>query len=120
MLTLSGPIFTYGLYYFDIFSDFFFMITLFMNCHYYYGLTSLSIICLSYTTTAIFVKFKFNIEFQKSLCYPLKQKSLRNQRLYDPDLSGGPKAKSRIYEVQKSISSSIQVFMKCKKLFQTV
>ena len=80
MLTLSGPIFTYGLYYFDIFSDFFFMITLFMNCHYYYGLTSLSIICLSYATTAIFVKLKFNIELKKSLGYPLKHsQNLLNQ-----------------------------------------
>ena len=71
VLTLSGPIFTYGLYYFDIFSDFFFMITLFMNCHKYYGITSLTIICLSYATTAVFIKFRFNIEFKKSLCYPL-------------------------------------------------
>ena len=80
MLTLSGPIFTYGLYYFDIFSDFFFMITLFMNCHKYYGIISLSIICVSYATTSIFVKFKFNIEFKKSLCYPLKHsQNLLNQ-----------------------------------------
>ena len=61
-LTLSGPIFTYGLYYFDIFSDFSLMITLFTNCHKYYGIMSLSIICVSYATTAVFVKFKFNIE----------------------------------------------------------
>ena len=72
LLTLSGPIFTYGLYYIDIFSDLLFMITLFINCHKYYGITSLSIICVSYATTSVFVKFKFNIEFKKSLRYPLK------------------------------------------------
>ena len=71
VLTLSGPIFTYGLYYFDIFSDFFFTITLFMNCHKYYGITSLTIICLSFATTAVFMKFRFNIGLKKSLCYPL-------------------------------------------------
>ena len=48
------------------------MIMLFTNCHKYYGITSLSIICVSYATTAAFVKFKFNIEFKKSLCFPLK------------------------------------------------
>ena len=70
-LTLSGPIFTYGLYYFDIYSDFSLMITLFTNCHKYYGIMSLSIICVSYATTAVFMKFRFNIGFKKSLCYPL-------------------------------------------------
>ena len=86
-LTLSGPIFTYGLYYFDIFSDFSLMITLFTNCHKYYGIMSLSIICVSYATTAVFVKFKFNIEFQKSLCYPLKHSKNLLHQLKDSIMS---------------------------------
>ena len=87
VLTLSGPIFTYGLYYFDIFSDFFHMISLFNNCHKYYGIISLSIICLSYATTAAFVTFKFHTKFTKSLCYPLQHSKNLLHQLKDSVMS---------------------------------
>ena len=48
IVTLIGPIKTYGLYYCDIGSDYFLMITLFMNCHYIYGSISMAILCFSY------------------------------------------------------------------------
>ena len=69
-LTLSGPISTYGLYYIDIISDILFMVTLFKNCHTIYYIISLSIILVSYATTVVFLKFKFNMEFKHALCYP--------------------------------------------------
>ena len=69
-MTLIGPVFTYGLYYYDYFSDFSLMITLFINCHYHYGLTSIAIMMLSYVTSAIFLKFKMKQEFKESLLYP--------------------------------------------------
>ena len=87
MLTLSGPIFTNGLYYFDIISDFFFMLTLFMNCHKYYGIMSLSIICVSYATTTVFIIFKFNMKFKKSLCYPLMHSKNLLKQLKDSIMS---------------------------------
>ena len=71
-LTLSGPILTSGLYYTDIISDILFMLTLFLNCHTFYCTASLSIILLSYATTVVFLKFKFNIKFKLALCYPFK------------------------------------------------
>ena len=69
-LILCGPILTYGLYYIDIISDILFMVTLFKNCHTFYYITSLSIIIVSYATTAVFLKFKLNIEFKQALYYP--------------------------------------------------
>ena len=70
-LTLCGPISTYGLYYIDIISDILFMVTLFKNCHTIYYIISLSIILVSYATTVVFLKFKFNMEFKHALCYPI-------------------------------------------------
>ena len=69
-MTLIGPVLTYGLYYYDYFSDLSLMITLFINCHYYYGITSIVIMVLSYVTSAIFLKFKMKQEFKESLLYP--------------------------------------------------
>ena len=48
---------------------------------------SLSIICLSYATTSVFVKFKFNLEFKKSLCYPLKHSKNLLDHLKDSIIS---------------------------------
>ena len=68
--TLIGPIKSYGLYYYDIISDFLFMITLFRNCHFKYGITSLSIMILSYLTTMIYLTVYMKQNFKKSLIYP--------------------------------------------------
>ena len=70
ILTIIGPLLTYGLYYFDLYSDTYNMISLFLNCHYYYGTMSLAIMLVSYISTAIFLKFKFNQDFKKALLYP--------------------------------------------------
>ena len=70
LLTIIGPLLTYGLYYFDLYSDTYNMITLFVNCHFYYGLTSLTIMLISYISTAMFLKYKFNQDFKKALLYP--------------------------------------------------
>ena len=69
-LTMIGPMLTYGLYYLDLFSDTYNMITLFINCHFYYGVMSLAIMLLSYITTTICLKYKFDQDFKKALLYP--------------------------------------------------
>ena len=70
LLTIIGPLLSYGLYYFDLYSDTYNMITLFVNCHFYYGSMSLAIMLISYISTAIFLKYKFDQDFKKALLYP--------------------------------------------------
>ena len=70
VLTIIGPLLTYGLYYSDLCSDTYLIITLFLNCHFYYGIMSLAIMLASYFTTAIFLKYKFNQDFKKAFLYP--------------------------------------------------
>ena len=70
ILTLIGPVLTSGLYYFDLYSDTVFMITLYMNCHVYYSIMSLAIMLVSYMSTAIYLKFKLNQDFKKAFLYP--------------------------------------------------
>ena len=70
IVTLIGPIKTYGLYYCDIGSDYFFVVTLFLNCHYIYGSISVAILCFSYCMTVLYLKFWMKQNFKMSIFYP--------------------------------------------------
>ena len=70
MLMLIGSIKSYVLYYCDIGSDYFFVVTLFLNCHYIYGSISVAILCFSYCMTVLYLKFRMKQSFKKSIFYP--------------------------------------------------
>ena len=65
-----GPVKTSGLYYCDVASDYSFMITLYRNCHYKYGLMSLAILCFSYFVTVLYLAFCMKQNMKKAILYP--------------------------------------------------
>ena len=71
ILSFLGPIKTSGLYYYDIYTDFYLMQTLFNNCHPNYGYASLVIIFTSYITTVLFLTFRGNQKPIIALCFPI-------------------------------------------------
>ena len=71
-ITLVGPVYKYGLYYVDISSDFFSMVNLFLNCHYKYGVISLTIMGTSYLTTVVYLKLRMKEDLYSALKYPIK------------------------------------------------
>ena len=71
LMSFLGPIKTSGLYYYDIYTDFYLMQTLFNNCHYQYGYISLIILITSYLTTVLFLIFKGNQTPIVALCFPI-------------------------------------------------
>ena len=71
ILSFLGPIKTSGLYYYDIYTDFYLMQTLFNNCHPNYGYVSLVIIITSYITTVLYLIFRGNQPPIIALCFPV-------------------------------------------------
>ena len=71
VMSFLGPIKTSGLYYYDIYTDFYLMQTLFNNCHDHYAYISLVIIITSYITTVLFLIFKDNQNPIIALCFPI-------------------------------------------------
>ena len=71
VMSFFGPIKTSGLYYYDIYTDFYLMQTLFNNCHDHYAYISLVIIITSYITTVLFLIFKGNQKPIIALCFPI-------------------------------------------------
>ena len=71
LLSFLGPIKSSGLYYYDIYTDFYLMQTLFNNCHDQYGYISLVIIITSYITTVLFLIFKGHQNPIVALCFPI-------------------------------------------------
>ena len=71
LMSFLGPIKTSGLYYYDIYTDFYLMQTLFNNCHNQYGYISLIILITSYITTVLFLIFKGNQNPIVALCFPI-------------------------------------------------
>jgi hypothetical protein len=71
IMSFLGPIKTSGLYYYDIYSDFYLMQLLFTNCHNEYAYISLVIIITSYITTVLFLIFKVNQKPIIAMCYPI-------------------------------------------------
>ena len=71
VMSFLGPIKTSGLYYYDIYTDFYLMQTLFNNCHDHYAYISLVIIITSYITTVLFLIFKGNQKPIIALCFPI-------------------------------------------------
>ena len=70
-LTLIGPIKSYGLYYYDHISDIIFMVTLFRNCHKYYGIASLFIVIMSYISTVVLLVVRMKQKIKKAVLYPV-------------------------------------------------
>ena len=70
-LSFIGPIKSYGLYYYDLYTDVFNVQTYFKNCHPIYGYISLGILFSSYMSTVLFLTFKRNEQFLHALCYPV-------------------------------------------------
>ena len=71
ILSFLGPIKTSGLYYYDIYTDFYLMQTLFNNCHTQYGYISLIIMITSYITTVLFLISKRHQHPIVALCFPI-------------------------------------------------
>ena len=69
---ISGPIISYALYNYDIFSDVSNAIISFQNCQPKFGAISLIIIMTSYFTTAACLKYTRNDTLISSLCYPFQ------------------------------------------------
>ena len=70
--TILGPMLSYVLYYYDIFSDVYNTIISFQNCQPEFGAISLVIIVTSYLTTVVCLKYTRKETFTSSLCYPFK------------------------------------------------
>ena len=60
-----------GFYYYDVFTDIYFMQILFKNCHNQYGYTSLVIMITSYVTTVLYLIFRENQKPLIALCFPV-------------------------------------------------
>ena len=71
LMSFLGPIKTSGLYYYDIYTDFYLMQTLFNNCHNQYGYISLIIMITSYITTVLFLIFRGNQKPLIAVCFPI-------------------------------------------------
>ena len=69
-VVLFGPISTYGFYHYDLITDTLQTINLFNNCHYNYGMLSISFILISYLTTALHLIFFLKKDKWIALAYP--------------------------------------------------
>ena len=64
-----GPVLTYGLYHFDLFSDFMQAINLFLNCHHIYGALTVVFILLSYGISVALLRYHRNMVLSKASVY---------------------------------------------------
>ena len=70
ILTIIGPFCSLVvLYYGDLLSDIINMITLYQNCHYKYFVLSITILVVSYFTTALYLKFNLNESWRRAVFY---------------------------------------------------
>ena len=69
LLSLFGPLLTYGLYHLDLFSDFMQSINLFSNCHFFYGSMTLLFVLLSYVFTVLLLMYYRKKKLSVASCY---------------------------------------------------
>ena len=70
LVLILGPLRAYGLYHYDVLTDFFQTYNYFANCHYKYGAASLAVILSSYVSTVLHLKFFMKQDFLVALKYP--------------------------------------------------
>ena len=72
LLTFLGPIKAYGFYHKDIISDTIHTITLFLNCHWKYGIASIAIVLTSYFSTVLHLILFMNEKPLTASTYPYR------------------------------------------------
>ena len=69
-LTIIGPFYSLvTLYYLDLSSDVYIMITLYGNCHFKYFGLSVAILITSYFTTVLYLRFNLNETWRRAVSY---------------------------------------------------
>ena len=69
-ITALGPVLDYGLYYFDIFTDAKFALTMKDNCHQKFFRASVSIAVTSYLLTVCFLRYHLSESWKRAFLYP--------------------------------------------------